>query len=204
VPFNPLPILTALAAVALGYALARAVPARWACPRCHHATAPLRTPWLRWTGSPFEYRWCARCQWSGLSRRRNWIPRPPPPRSAEASDFAWGSPASEDFTWGRGEEAPTSSDAPATRGPLAERPSPEVPGFSWAGRQGGGENSDTIPSPDTFAWGGDTGTSPSFRWGNAPAGKEPPPFQWRDDEQGKADRADPPDTPPAQGFRWGS
>lgn len=41
------------------------------CPACFRPAFLLRRPWLRRLAPWFEWRWCPRCGWQGLARRRD-------------------------------------------------------------------------------------------------------------------------------------
>ncbi|MEX2528893.1 MAG: hypothetical protein WEA09_14775 [Gemmatimonadota bacterium] len=122
----------AILAAALSTAVYR-VPRRWACPKCHVATVPLkkRVGWLvsRWV----EWRWCPRCHWQGLSRG-NVGKAPPPPSGRDI-------PPRDSFRW-RGRRSP-SPDAPG------DIPTPTLQAdhsaFQWG----------TERSPPPFQWKGD-------------------------------------------------
>jgi hypothetical protein len=86
--------MAAASGLLLALVVLRRTPPRWSCPRCHHATSPVRDFWLRPVRALFERRWCARCHWSGIARRRKWIDaRPAPKRPAQ--EFAWARPDAE-------------------------------------------------------------------------------------------------------------
>lgn len=112
------------------------IPRRWACPKCHVATVPLkkRVGWLvsRWV----EWRWCPRCHWHGLSR--GGVGKAPPAPSGREI------PPPDGFRW-RGRRAPSPggpSDAPmptlqADHSAFAWGTQRSTPPFRWKGDAAG-------------------------------------------------------------------
>ncbi len=168
--------ITALA-VAGGIALAlgpRLVPARWACPRCHHGTTPVATPWLRPLRHTLEKRWCPRCEWSGVGRKLRWD-NPGPADGPEASaPFRWAPSPTFRF---RAPERAATGGTPSFDTAMEERD----------GTQPGPEREGLDPDGE-----GEKDVSPGFTWGKpAPTA---PLFVWKDDL---------PEPPRADRFRWG-
>lgn len=125
-------VVLAILVAALSTAVYR-VPRRWACPKCHVATVPLkkRVGWLvnRWV----EWRWCPRCHWQGLSRG-NVGKAPPPPSGREI-------PPRDSFRW-RGRHTLSADTASAPPVPTLHA---DHSAFQWG----------TERSPPPFEWKGD-------------------------------------------------
>lgn len=154
-------VLTLLAVLAGGGAI-RALPVRWACPDCHHATSPVRRALIRPVAFLIQWRWCPRCHWSGWSRKRT-VPVEEPQPLAPRTGFEWGDGKERPrrrrwvFRWkGEVEEQATPAE-----------PEPVHPsGFQWADQQGKTTPPPPpVPHPSGFQWGGDESSeAPGFRW----------------------------------------